>query len=128
MISPEAKQRQSLERIRGILSRFNNITVFDYGDEANEGKASVYFDYGRGVATIGQKANFVDKLAKALGGAGDYATYITDIELVWQGDKGIDGNNEPFIVMEIPINEIGSIADFLQEHGAELGGNNVPYI
>ena len=123
MIPLEAKQSRALRKLKEILTRLNNVIVYDYGNEVDEGKVFVFFNYGEGIATIEQKAKFVDKLARLLSSDGSYDAYSVILELVWMGDKGIGGSNEPFAIMKILIEGIEAVADILKEHEVEFVGN-----
>ena len=90
-----------LFRLTETLSKIDGVEVFPYEDTIINGKLSIYFTYKKGQSSIEEKAKFIDWLARILGNSEYYAGYSTNIAMWWMGNKGIDGENEPFFTIDV---------------------------
>ena len=103
----------NIDRLSQALSRINGVKIDCQTDEPYDGKLCVFFTYKDNIATVEQQVRFIDKFARMLGNSEDYAAYAASIEMVWISDKGIDGMNKPFFVIETLPSEIESLTNVI---------------
>jgi hypothetical protein len=111
-------ERQALGRLVEALNRFDGVKVS--GQDYFNDRIYISFDYKPRQASVIEKVEFIDWLARILGSSDDYAAYVADIGMCWMGFKGvdIDGDNnpmnEPFFELETFPSDIESLTDVLR--------------
>ena len=84
-----------------MLADIDGVEVLPTNYAVINGKVSIYFTYKRGQSSIEEKAKFIDWLARILGNSDEEAGYDTDVAMWWTGNKGINGENEPFFTIDV---------------------------
>lgn len=110
----------NIEQLLRVLNRFSEIKV-SLSDKSEDGqRLIILLDFRPKVQTITTKAKFADRLAKMLGNAHDYDAFASNVGISWVGNKGVNGENEPFIILEIPLDGIESVTDIIVQHRLEF--------
>jgi hypothetical protein len=105
--------QQSLERLAGVLTRYDGIRVSSKVIDPDNEKVSIYFDYKERQLSVVEKVEFINQLARILGSSDDYSAYEASISMIWIGEKGVGGMNEPFFELETFVWSMESLMDIL---------------
>jgi hypothetical protein len=101
-----------LFRLTEALSKIDGVKVFPCGG-VDEGKLSLYFTYKQGYSSIEEKVRFIDWLARILGNSDDEAGYDTHVAMWWTGNKGVNGENEPFFTIDVLLRHVEAFLNIL---------------
>ena len=106
-------ENEATEKLSKTLSKFNGVRVLCKSDGTFDGKVAICFTYKEKQSSVEQKVKFIDWLARMLGNSEDYAAYSASITMNWIGNKGVDGENEPFFCIDTLIGETDSLTKVL---------------
>ncbi len=112
-ITENEATNEAIQKLSETLSKLNGIRVFLISEGIVRGRLFIYFTYKERQSSVEQKVKFIDWLARILGNSEDYAAYLTSITMNWIGDKGVNGENEPFFCMDTLIGEVESLTEVL---------------
>jgi len=108
--------------LTATLSKIDGVEVFPYEDTIADNKLSIYFTYKNGQSSVEEKAKFIDWLARILGNSDYEAGYDTHVAMWWTGNKGINGENEPFFTIDVLPRHVEAFLNILTANiGHDMG-------
>jgi hypothetical protein len=113
--------------LTATLSNIDGVEVFPYKDTIDNGKLSIYFTYKKGQSSIEEKAKFIDWLARILGNSNDVAGYDTHVAMWWMGNKGINGENDPFFTIDVLLPHVEALLNILSANIGHDIGRTLPF-
>jgi len=106
-----------------MLSKIDGVRVLPSRGTVADGWLSIYFTYKTGQSSIEEKVRFIDWLARILGNSDYEAGYDTHVAMWWTGNKGINGENEPFFTIDVLPRHMETLLNiFVANRGCDMGG------